>query len=171
MIELVPVGYGYFGAIYDQFRGRVREAVLFLSTVRDGDVLGVSHRDELGIGDAGDIDVVWGNSEKALAHIIIKHVIANNDFDSVEELACVLAEVIESGTIVISENEGKARIRKEVGGREYVVVLCRLIKGSSEEVLGYKNWLLTTYDDTYRRKRKKRRASLVAGPLTAASPC
>ena len=57
--EPKPVGSGVFGNIYNQFKGKVKEAFDFLMKHKGGDLLGVFHRK-----DVGDIDLVWGD-EKA----------------------------------------------------------------------------------------------------------
>lgn len=51
--ELKPIGTGYFGDIYDQFKGKAKEAFDFLIEHQDGDLLGVFHRKGF-----GDIDLV-----------------------------------------------------------------------------------------------------------------
>lgn len=50
-----PVGVGSFGPIYDQFRGRPKEAVTFLSDKKDGEAVGALSHPEI-----GSIDLVWG---------------------------------------------------------------------------------------------------------------
>lgn len=50
-----PVGTGDFGDIYDQFKGKPKEAVEFLLKKKGGEAVGaLSHKD------VGDIDLVWG---------------------------------------------------------------------------------------------------------------
>ena len=51
--EPKPVGSGVFGNIYNQFKGKVKEAFDFLMKHKGGDLLGVFHRK-----DVGDIDLV-----------------------------------------------------------------------------------------------------------------
>ena len=67
--EPKPVGSGVFGNIYNQFKGKVKEAFDFLMKHKGGDLLGVFHRK-----DVGDIDLVWGDENGGLAHILNKHV-------------------------------------------------------------------------------------------------
>ncbi|MBQ7690540.1 MAG: hypothetical protein IJT30_05010, partial [Muribaculaceae bacterium] len=69
--DIKPVGHGPFGDIFDQFKGKVREAYNFLLKRKSGDALAVWHRN-----DVGDIDLVYGNREQnaGLDHIIDKHV-------------------------------------------------------------------------------------------------
>ncbi|MCD8265629.1 MAG: hypothetical protein LUC33_00600, partial [Prevotellaceae bacterium] len=83
--EPKPVGKGPYGDIYDQFKGKPKEAFDFLLKKRGGHLKGVFHRDEI-----GDIDLIWGDAPsddrgKGLAHIIRKHVEAHTDFASEEE--------------------------------------------------------------------------------------
>ena len=54
--EPKPLGSGVFGNIYNQFKGKVKEAFDFLMKHKGGDLLGVFHRK-----DVGDIDLVWGD--------------------------------------------------------------------------------------------------------------
>ena len=53
--EPQPIGNGDFGPIYDQFRGKPKEAIDFLISKGNGEALGaLSHKD------IGEIDLVWG---------------------------------------------------------------------------------------------------------------
>ena len=53
--DIKPVGKGDFGDIYDQFKGKPKEAVDFLIKKKGGEAIGaLSHKD------VGDIDLVWG---------------------------------------------------------------------------------------------------------------
>ena len=53
--EPQPIGIGDFGPIYDQFRGKPKEAIGFLSRQHSGEAIGaLSHKD------VGEIDLVWG---------------------------------------------------------------------------------------------------------------
>jgi hypothetical protein len=168
--SLVPIGVGYFGAIYDQFRGRIRESVLFLSIQETGEAVGVFHRVELGVGVLGDIDVVWGDLSKGLSHAIDKHVINHSDFNSVEELAIVLEEVVFGGTLTFTRNGKKARIRRVIGGNEYIVIVRLTLEDASGSVFS-KNWVTTCYNNSYKLKQKKRLAPSGSGQLTADPPC
>jgi hypothetical protein len=170
MDKLEPVGYGYFGAIYDQFGGRIRESVLFLSSQETGEAVGVFHRVELGVGVLGDIDVVWGDLSKGLSHAIDKHVINHSDFNSVEELASVMESVLTGGEVKLSADSRRAHIRATIGNKRYVVVLCLDIEDSNGVILCAKNWVVTIYDESFKTKHKKRRAAFGAGPLTASPP-
>jgi len=50
-----PIGKGVFGNIYDQFKGKAKEAIDFLTGKRDGEAIGALHHTSV-----GDIDLVWG---------------------------------------------------------------------------------------------------------------
>ena len=82
----LPIGKGMFGNIYDQFRGRLKEAFDFLIKRKSGDLLGVFHRDGF-----GDIDLVWGDKRGGAEHIIDKHVGEGKSFATEEEaFTCLL---------------------------------------------------------------------------------
>lgn len=53
--EPQPIGKGVFGNIYDQFKGKAREAIYFLMKKKSGEAIGALHHKEI-----GDIDLVWG---------------------------------------------------------------------------------------------------------------
>ncbi|MEG1766411.1 MAG: hypothetical protein RR254_07105, partial [Muribaculaceae bacterium] len=45
--EIVPIGRGVFGDIYDQFRGKAKEAIDFLSKLRGGEAIGALHHKDI----------------------------------------------------------------------------------------------------------------------------
>jgi len=53
--DIRSVGSGDFGEIYDQFKGKAREAIQFLLKKRSGEATGALHHKDI-----GDIDLVWG---------------------------------------------------------------------------------------------------------------
>ena len=61
----VSEGEGPFGKIYRQFKGKAKEAFDYLMKVKEGDALGVYNRKGI-----GDIDLVWGDKNGGLAHIM-----------------------------------------------------------------------------------------------------
>lgn len=63
-----PIGCGSFGNIYDQFRGKAKEAVCFLLTIKSGEALAALRHDEI-----GDISIVYGNEKCGLEKIVNKH--------------------------------------------------------------------------------------------------
>ena len=50
-----PKGKGMFGNIYDQFKGKAKEAIAFLLQKKEGEATGALHHKDI-----GDIDLVWG---------------------------------------------------------------------------------------------------------------
>ena len=147
--EPKPVGKGLFGNIYDQFKGKVKEAVEFLMKHKSGDLLGVFHRSEV-----GDIDLVWGDDDKGLQHIINGHILVKDpDFKNINEAIFLIDDIVKNSKVV---KEGEAKIVFEKDG--YRVVICKNINGKQ------KNWVLTSYDST-NGKGKKRKDCLIVPPL------
>ena len=115
--EIKPIGKGRFGNIYDQFKGKIKEAFKFLMKHKSGDLLGVFHRKGF-----NDVDLVWGSNERSegLDHNIEKHIKAHNDFDSVEEAMTTIDDVIRNGSL----NEAKSKWDKAVFEKDgYTVVV------------------------------------------------
>ena len=50
-----PIDKGMFGNIYDQFKGKAKEAIAFLLQKKEGEATGALHHKDI-----GDIDLVWG---------------------------------------------------------------------------------------------------------------
>lgn len=90
--EPKPVGSGVFGNTYNQFKGKVKEAFDSLMKHKGGDLLGVFHRK-----DVGDIDLVWGDENGGLAHILHKHVGEGKSFANVDEAMSHIQNIIETG--------------------------------------------------------------------------
>ena len=146
---LQPIGKGVFGNIYDQFKGKVKEAFDFLTKHKSGDLLGVFHRDGF-----GDIDLVWGDNGGGLAHIIQRHVEEQNDFNSVEEVRDVIDDVIKNGKIV-RENADKVNI--DYNG--YRVSVRKNIRDGQGNIVENKNWVVTAFDRSTPKHEKRRTSS------------
>ena len=146
--EPKPVRSGVFGNIYNQFKGKVKEAFDFLMKHKGGDLLGVFHRK-----DVGDIDLVWGDHGGGLAHIIRRHIIEQNDFKNVDEIQKVIEDVIRNGLIV---RENKDKINIEYNG--YRVSIKKTIRDSKGNVVENKNWIVTAFDKS-KPKHEKRNPS------------
>ncbi len=146
--EPKPLGSGVFGNIYNQFKGKVKEAFDFLMKHKGGDLLGVFHRK-----DVGDIDLVWGDHGGGLAHIIRRHIIEQNDFKNVDEIQKVIEDVIRNGLIV---RENKDKINIEYNG--YRVSIKKTIRDSKGSVVENKNWIVTAFDKS-KPKHEKRNPS------------
>ena len=133
--EPKPVGSGVFGNIYNQFKGKVKEAFDFLMKHKGGDLLGVFHRK-----DVGDIDLVWGDENGGLAHILHKHVGEGKSFANVDEAMSHIQNIIETGKNDFEDGD-KIVFRK---GSELVTVRKNFREGSKK--IADKNWVLTAYD-------------------------
>ena len=146
--EIVPIGKGVFGDIYDQFKGRVKEAFKFLMKHKGGDLLGVFHRDDI-----GDIGLVWGDYNGGLTHIIRRHISEQNDFADVDEVCSVIENVIKNGKIA---RENKDKVNIEYDG--YRVSVGKTIRDEKGNIVENKNWVITAFDKS-KPKHEKRRTS------------
>ena len=148
--QIKPVGKGFFGNIYNQFKGKAKEAFAFLLKNKSGDLLGVFHRD-----DVGDIDLVWGdrNKNSGLDHIIEKHIERLKDFSSAEEAIQVIEDVINNGQI----DEKKSKWDKVFIEKDgYAVVISKNVRNEKGEIVNEnKNWVVTAFDATINPKRKE----------------
>ena len=142
-----PIGTGVFGNIYNQFKGKVKEAFNFLMHHKSGDLLGVFHRD-----DVGDIDLVWGDrkTNQGLDHIIDKHIEQHHDFTSVEDAMNKIDDIINNGTI----NEKKSKWDKVVIEKDGMAVVIRKnVRDNKGVVLDEnKNWILMVITSRVKRK-------------------
>lgn len=143
-----PIGVGYFGNVYDQFRGKVKEAFDFLITHKSGDLLGVFYDVEI-----GDIDLVWGSEEdkKGLEHIIAKHVGEGKDFSSLDEARSIIEMVIYKGKKI--KNRWDKVTFDHDGYRVIVSKNVRDAKGII--ILENKNWVVTSFDNNNPKSKKK----------------
>jgi hypothetical protein len=130
-----PIGDGVFGNIYDQFKGKIKEALDFIMEHKDGDLLGVFHRS-----DAGDIDLVWGDDKGGFAHIINKHVGEGKSFANAEDAIRDIDNIIKNGDIDF-ENGDKVVFIKD--GKK--VTIRKNIREKGKKIAD-KNWVLTAYD-------------------------
>ena len=149
--EPQSIGKGAFGNIYDQFKGKVKEALAFIMKHKSGDLLGVFHRDNF-----GDVDLVWGSNEKSngLDHIIEKHIKAHNDFTSVDDAIEKIDDIIKNGSI----NEKKSKWDKVVFEKDgYSVVVSKNVRDKNGNIVdNNKNWVVTAFDNTKSQGNKKR---------------
>lgn len=126
-----------FGEIYDQYRGKVKEAVELLMTKRGGDILGVFSRKNF-----GDVDFVWGDTNAGFAHILDKHVGVGKSFATAEDAALEIDRIIKHGDIAF--DNGDKIVFKD--GTKLVTVRKNLRKGGKK--IADKNWVLTAYDNS-----------------------
>ena len=139
--EPQPIGINRFGNIYNQFKGKVKEAFDFLIRNENGYLQGVFHRDDL-----GDIDLAWGSAPtpytgKGLAHIIRKHIETLGDFPNVNEAMRIIEDVINNGTA--KQNSDPQLVDIEKGN--YRVVVAKNAEG---------NWILSAFDYVEGKKEK-----------------
>lgn len=143
--EVRPIGKGPFGNIYDQFKGKVKEAFDFLVNHKEGDLLGVFHRDGI-----GSIDLVWGNDNGGLKHIIKRHIEEQNDFSDVSEIQSAINDAISNGDIV-RENEDKIVLQTD----RYKVSINKQYRDENGNVIERKNWIVTAFDKAKKKGEKK----------------
>lgn len=119
--EIKPIGKGPFGNIYDQFRGKVKEAINFLRNIRDGEAIGALYHKDI-----GDISLVWGNDKAGLKKILKKHPEVSNDLQGILD-----------GMNVVEESDNRIKLESPT---HFAVV--------SKEFLGQPRdkWLLTAYE-------------------------
>lgn len=143
--DIVPIGEGEYGYIYDQFKGKPYEAVDFLAKEKSGFAKGVFYRKDI-----GDIGLIWGDNNKGLAHIQEKHIVTHNDFKSMSEMILVLSDVVnngDKGEMIVERGKKKVPISKG----KYVAFIALSDDG---------NWVLTTYDGSRSVNKKKVNANI-----------
>ncbi len=130
------------GESYTQFKNNLRDAVKFLAEKKGGEAVGVAS-----YGDLGSIDLVWGNLDGGLCHVIFKHVGYNGDimkdFATVDDLITSMEGVFKNGKI-IEEDENVCVIADD----RFKIVLHKNLNKKS------KNWIVTAYDHVRREEDK-----------------
>lgn len=154
--DIKPVGKNKFGDVYDQFKGKPKEAFDFLLENKDGYLKGVFHRDEI-----GDIDLGYGEAPTpytgyGLAHIIRKHIELMNDFDSVDDAVNAIIDVISNGKVEPINKDRVYEINKDI----YRVAIAKDENG---------NWVLSAMDKS-RSKKQKLRDKSKKGAATVVPP-
>lgn len=119
--EIKPVGVGVFGNIYNQFKGKAKEAIAFLTKQRSGEAIGALTHPEV-----GEISLVWGNSKAGLEKIWNKH----------SEVLDDLQAIIQNMNVVQRSDN---RIKLE--SPTHFAVISKDWKGTPRE-----QWLLTAYE-------------------------
>ena len=132
--EPKPIGRSTFGSVYNQFKGKVLQAVKFLVNHESGDLLGVFHRKDI-----GDIDMVGGDDGGGLCHILNKH-INDKDFPTVKDLVSRIEDIVNNGKVDFSN--GDKMVLKKDG---YVVTIRRNVREKGIKIAD-KNWVLTAYN-------------------------
>ena len=142
--EPQPIGNSFFGKVYNQFKGKAKEAVNFLMRHKSGKLLGVFHRNDI-----GEISLVWGDEKGGLAHIISKHIVEQNDFNNIDEVINTMQQVINNGTIT-RENKDKVVIDYN----DYRVAIRKQTRDNNGNVVEQGNWIVTAFDKSRSKKDK-----------------
>jgi hypothetical protein len=145
----------YFGRNYFRYRGKPKEAVEFLSNEKKGQVKSVWNRKDL-----GSIDLVYGNVNFGLAHIIEKHVgkdednCLEKDFKNNEELGEELEKILKEGKILRSYIDKKGYSKKDISLDKHKIVVVESFVYDEEDNFRDKRWIITSYDPTRTTKEK-----------------
>ena len=125
-IEPQPIGVGAFGEIYDQFKGKAKEAIDFLTKKKGGEAIGALHHKEI-----GDIDLVWGEEGTG-----------KSDGYGLAKLVKYHPDVLENLQEILDDmhvtQRGENRVRLESDTHQAAV---RLTWDNQK-----KNWLLTAFE-------------------------
>ncbi len=124
------------GKVHSAAQMSVIEAFNSLLNKKGGRAKGLFTREGL-----GKIDLLWGNEKEGLKHLILRHIVQQSDFGSLEELANSLVDIIQNGEMV--EHEGDILFLKD----GYKAVVIKSADG---------NFVLTAYDQTRPKSEKKR---------------
>lgn len=124
--EVKPIGIGPFGAIYNQFKNKAKEAIDFLLNLKSGEATAALHHS-----DVGDIDLVWGKEGTGKSNGYGLSKIAKYHPEVLSNLQEILDDmnVISRTTnrINLESDTHKAAVRLEWNGEN-------------------KNWLLTAFE-------------------------
>lgn len=131
--EDVPFAFGPLGNVYSSFKGKPKEAFWFLINRQEGDVRAVFTRDDI-----GDIDLVWGDENCGVRHILVKH-INEKDFPTVNQMIEAVTNIILHGYLSF-DNPDKAVLQKD----GYVVAIRKNYRIDGKK-LETQNWVLTAY--------------------------
>lgn len=134
--EPKPIGHSTFGSVYNQFKGKVLQAVKFLVNHESGDLLGVFHRNDI-----GDIDMVWGDEGGGLCHILNKH-INDKDFPTVKDLVSRIEDIINKGEVDERHSNADKLVLVKDG---YLVTIRKNVRENGKKIAD-KNWVLTAYN-------------------------
>lgn len=124
--EIKPIGVGPFGAIYNHFKNKAKEAIDFLLNLKSGEAIAALHH-----ADVGDIDLVWGkegtgkSNGYGLSKIAKYHPEVLNNLQEVLDDMNVISRT--ANRINLESDSHKAAVRLEWDGER-------------------KNWLLTAFE-------------------------
>lgn len=138
----------YFGRNYFKYAGKPKEAIDFLLKERDGQVKGAWERKDI-----GKIDIVYGNDNKGLKHIVKRHIEEQNDFLSQDDMAEKISDILKNG--VLSKTK-KGRLLLEKDG--YIAILNKEIVYDENDDIKNKYWILISYDNSKAIKDKLKKS-------------
>ena len=115
---------------------------------RDGQVKGAWERKDI-----GKIDIVYGNDNKGLKHIVKRHIEEQNDFLSQDDMAEKISDILKNG--VLSKTK-KGRLLLEKDG--YIAILNKEIVYDENDDIKNKYWILTSYDNSKAIKDKLKKS-------------
>lgn len=124
--DIKPIGKGPFGDIYNQFKGKAKEAIRFLLGKKNGEAIGALYHK-----DVGDIDLVWGKEGTGksngfgLSKLVKFHPEVLDDLQDIINDMEVVSRT--DNRINLESKSHRAAIRLEWDGKK-------------------KNWLLTAFE-------------------------
>ena len=131
--EDIPLAFGFLGNVYMSFKGRPKEAFWFLINRQEGDARSVFTREDI-----GDIDLIWGDENCGVRHILVKH-INERDFPTVNQMIDEVTSIILNGRLSFN-NPDKAILQKD----GYIVAIRKNYRIDGKK-LETQNWVLTAY--------------------------
>ena len=138
----------YFGRNYFKYAGKPKEAIDFLLKERNGQVKGAWERKDI-----GKIDIVYGNDNKGLKHIVKRHIEEQNDFLSQDDMAEKISDILKNGALSKTK---KGRLLLEKDG--YIAILNKEIVYDENDDIKNKYWILTSYDNSKAIKDKLKKS-------------
>lgn len=135
-----------FGKDFKQFKGYPKEAILYLTEVKEGQVKGVWERE-----DVGSIDLVWGGRNQGLRHIIKKHL--RKDFSSYKDMAEKIDTILRKGELSKDKNDYILTYG------DYRVVLLDITVYDKDDNFNDKRFILTSYNHVISKEDKKSSSS------------
>ncbi len=121
-----PIGKGAFGDIYDAFKGKAKEAIIFLRKKKSGEALGALHHKDI-----GDIDLVWGEEGSG-----------KSDGFGLAKLVKYHPEVLDNLQEIIDDMEVTSRSENRVQLESKTHQAAVRLTWDKEK----KNWLLTAFE-------------------------
>lgn len=124
--DIKPIGKGPFGDIYNQFKGKAKEAIRFLLGKKNGEAIGALYHK-----DVGDIDLVWGKEGTGksngfgLSKLVKFHPEVLDDLQDIINDMEVVSRT--DNRINLESKSHRAAVRLEWDGKK-------------------KNWLLTAFE-------------------------